>query len=98
MFYEKTLAVLCCAVPASKQDLKQADPARQWVAAIHLIIMTITNVYECLMTFDRENLLCCACSKAGPEPSGPCQAVGGGPLLHHHDHHHGEHPATVLGG
>ena len=45
-------AVLCCAVPASKQNLKQADPARQRVAAIYLIIMITTNPYACLMTFD----------------------------------------------
>jgi hypothetical protein len=39
-------------VPAAKQDLSQSDPARQWVAAIYLIIMTLTNFHECLMTFD----------------------------------------------
>ena len=44
--------VLCCAVPASEQNLKQGGPARQRVAAIYLIIMTITKLHECLMTFD----------------------------------------------
>ena len=31
-------------MPVAKQDLSQSDPARQWVAALYFITMTITTV------------------------------------------------------
>ena len=31
-------------MPVAKQDLSQSGPARQWVAALYFITMTITTV------------------------------------------------------
>ena len=37
----------CGVSGGNKQDLSQADAARQWVAAIYFITMTITTVSSC---------------------------------------------------
>ncbi len=37
----------CDVAGGNKQDLSQADAARQWVAAIYFITMTITTVSSC---------------------------------------------------